>query len=273
MIHNIRNCQSRIVKVKNTNTMNKNTTNKNIVATPNTRNNVLTNKPKKNSSAYNINQELHNNQSTDLFNELQNKLNNIRFLPFSDIKLDLDKLKNDLQSAESHHPFVNKAIKSWKSIPLRSFDGKEGKEGNEGGGINNSPDPSRFIDTSVMDYCPYIKEILTNLNVPILKVRLMKLEPNNLLPEHVDQFRDDRIFRMHIPIITHPDVLFYVENNPIHIPEATLWYVNVRKTHKVHNKSKNFRVHLVFDIWATDEFILNSMYPAIDIIPENLPNV
>lgn len=252
MIHNIRNCQSRIVKVKNTPT-------------------VLTNKPKKVVSALNINKELHESQSYDLFNELQKRISKIRFLPLNK-EYDIERLRLDLLAAEKVHPFVNKAIKSWKSIPLRSFNGKEGKEGNEGGGINNSPDPSRFMDTKVMDQCPYIKEILSSLNVPVLKVRLMKLDPNNLLPEHVDQFRDDRIFRMHIPIITHPDVLFYVENNPVHVPEGSLWYVNVRKSHKVHNKSKNFRVHLVFDVWVTDEFISESLYPAIDKIPNNLPN-
>lgn len=261
MNHNIRNCQSRIVKVKHTvNTQN------------NTTNNTLTNKPKKILSAYNINQDLHNSQSPELFADIQNKMNNIRFLPFANVKLDIEKLKRDFEAAEKYHPFVNKAIKSWKSIPLRSFEGKEGKEGNEGGGTNNSPDPLKFMDTSVMEYCPYIKEVLTSLNVPILKVRLMKLEPNNILPEHIDQFRDDRIFRMHIPIITHPDVLFYVENNPIHIPEGSLWYVNVRKSHKVHNKSKNFRVHLVFDVWITDEFISKSLHPAIESVPSDLPN-
>ena len=270
MINNIRNCQSRIVKVKNDQS-------KQLISkTPNKQisknNNVLTNKPKKELSAFNINKDLHSVQSPELFSELQNKLERIRFLPLTNIELDIEKLKTDLINAEKCHPFVNKAIKSWKSIPLRSFEGKEGKEGNEGGGTNNSPDPFKFMDTTVMDHCPYIKEVLANLNVPILKVRLMKLEPNNILPEHVDQFRDDRILRMHIPIVTHPDVLFYVENNPIHIPEATLWYVNVRKSHKVHNKSKNYRVHLVFDVWVTDDFIMNSLDNAIESVPAHLPN-
>ena len=276
MINNIRNCQSRIVKVKNDQSkqnINKPTSIKQTTKpiTKQTNNTILTNKPKKGLSAFNINKDLHSIQSPELFNDLENKLQGIRFLPF-DIKFDVDKLRNDLMKAEIYHPFVNKAIKSWKSIPLRSFEGKEGKEGNEGGGTNNSPDPFKFMDTTVMEHCPYIKEILSNMNVPILKVRLMKLEPNNILPEHVDQFRDDRILRMHIPIITHPDVLFYVENNPTHLPEGTLWYVNVRKSHKVHNKSNNYRVHLVFDVWVTDDFIINSLDGAIKSIPSGLPN-
>ena len=210
---------------------------------------------------------MHNEQSSNVFSGLQKKMEKVRFLPFSgdNFKFDPHKLKEDLLAAETYHPFVNKAVKTWKSIPLRSFNGLEGKEGNEGGGLNNSPDPNLYKDTSVMDKCPYIKEILTKLNVPILKVRLMKLEPNNILPEHVDQFRDDRIFRFHIPIITHQDVLFYVENNPTHLPESSLWYVNVRKYHKVHNNSKIIRVHLVFDVWVTDEFITNVIEPAINI--------
>jgi hypothetical protein len=226
----------------------------------------ISKKPKKDNSAFNINQTLHSGQSKDIFTDLQKKMEKIQFLHFHDydLKLDANRLKEELIAAETYHPFVNKAIKMWKSIPLRSFDGIEGKQGNEGGGINNSPDPNRYKDTSVMEKCPYIKEILDSLKVPILKVRLMRLEPNNILPEHIDQFRDDRIFRMHIPIVTHPDVLFYVENNPKHIPEASLWYVNVRKSHKVHNKSKIIRVHLVFDVWVTDDFIINVIEPAIN---------
>lgn len=221
-------------------------------------------KPKKGNSTFTINSNLHSLQSADLFNEIKEQMKGIKFIQFPNFKIDSDKMKSELIAAEKHHPFVSKAIKTWKSIPLRSFEGKEGKVGNEGGGKNNSPNPDKFQDTSVMSVCPYIKEILNSLNVPILKARLMRLEPNNLLPEHLDHFQDDRIYRLHIPIVTHENVLFFVENEPKHLPEGTLWYVNVRRFHKVLNKSNIIRVHLVIDVWITDEFIRNMLKPAIE---------
>ena len=212
------------------------------------------------------NKTLHDISDPILFQELQQKMESVRFLYLPQFTYDVDKLQLDLAEAIKCHPFIDKMTKTWKSIPLRSVDGLEGRRGNEGGNLNNSPDPDKYKDTSVMDVCPYIKEILNSLGVPLLKVRLMSLEPKRLLPEHTDEFNDDRIFRIHIPIITHKDVLFYVDGKAKHLEEGKMCYANVRKVHKVHNKSNVTRVHLVFDVWVTDEFITNTLLPAIELM-------
>ena len=218
----------------------------------------------KNNSHHLKNERLHSLQDDELFKKIQNELELIRFLEFPQFKFDINKLQSNLQDAENQHPFLDKMKKTWKSIPLRSVDGLEGKRGNEGGNLNNSPDPEKYKYTNVIESCPYIKEILDNLNVPLLKVRLMSLEPNRLLPEHTDDFNDDRILRIHIPIVTHPDVLFYVDGKSKNLKEGVMCYANVRKMHKVHNKSNITRVHLVFDVWFTDEFIKETLYPTIE---------
>ena len=210
------------------------------------------------------NQELNSKHDPLLFQELQTKMESIRFLNLPQFTCEIEKLQNDLSEAIKCHPFVDKMTKTWKSIPLRSVNGLEGRRGNEGGNLNNSPDPDKYKNTRVMDVCPYIKEILDNSNVPLLKVRLMSLEPKRLLPEHTDEFNDDRIFRIHIPIITHKNVLFYVDGKSKHLEAGKMCYANVRKIHKVHNKSNITRVHLVFDVWVTDEFIVKILLPSID---------
>jgi Aspartyl/Asparaginyl beta-hydroxylase len=224
---------------------------------------------KKDTTHHLKNKELHDSQDPELFKMVQKELELIRFLEFPQFKLDVEKLQYDLQQAENKHPFIDKLKKTWKSIPLRSVNGLEGKRGNEGGNLNNSPDPKKYQDTPVMGSCPYIKEIMNNLNVPLLKVRLMSLEPNRLLPEHTDDFNDDRILRIHIPIVTHRDVLFYVDKKSKNLEAGKMCYANVRKMHKVHNKSKIVRVHLVFDIWVTDEFIIDTLNPAIKTYKEH----
>jgi len=225
---------------------------------------------KKDNTHHLKNEELHNLQDPELFKKIQKELESIRFLEFPQFKFDINELQSNLQDAEDQHPFLDKLKKTWKSIPLRSVNGLDGKRGNEGGNLNNSPDPDKYQDTPVMNSCPYIKEILNSLNVPLLKVRLMSLEPNRLLPEHTDDFNDDRILRIHIPIITHSDVLFYVDGKAKNLKAGTMCYANVRKTHKVHNKSDITRVHLVFDIWVTDEFIMDTLNPTIEKYKEIL---
>lgn len=225
-------------------------------------------KPTKDNSIFKLNTKLHEEQNDDLWNKLQNEMKNVRFLEIKSPLLkpiDKELLLRDLNAAENYHPFVDKAVKMWKSIPLKSVHGLEGKQGNDGGGINNSPDPDKFLYTKAMQHCPHIKEIVESFGAPILKVRLMKLDGNRTLPEHVDQFRDHRILRFHIPIVTNEKVLFHIDKHPCHFPSGSLWFADVRKHHKVENGSKQFRVHIVIDVWMNDYFIEKIMLPSLNI--------
>jgi hypothetical protein len=183
-----------------------------------------------------------------------NKLvTNHNFIKLNNKPYDLEVLRNEVKKAENHHTFMSKACKGWESIPLRSVGGVEGKLGNLGGGMNNSPDPNDYKDTSVMTECPYIKSILDSFGTDILKVRIMKLIKGKKIATHIDNFKDDNIIRLHIPITTNPDVRFIVENDDQNLKEGNLYWVNVRKPHRVENKSKNDRVHLVFDLIFNDK--------------------
>lgn len=170
------------------------------------------------------------------------------FIRLNDEPYDLESLRQDVSLAEAQHNFMRKACKGWESIPLRSVGGVEGKIGNLGGGINNSPDPSDYKDTSVMKNCPYIKSVLDSLGAAILKVRIMKLIKGKKIATHIDNFADDNIIRLHIPIVTNPDVRFVVEKEDRNLEEGNLYWVNVRKQHRVENKSNKDRIHLVFDV-------------------------
>jgi hypothetical protein len=227
-------------------------------------------RPDKNLSVLQLNKKLHAQQDSALWKEAQKRLKDVVFLKMdlSQITetgvLDVEKLKAELKAAEEAHPFVDKAVKMWKSIPLRSTYGLEGKEGNDGSGINNSPNPDYFEYTTVADHCPYIKQVMESFGAPVLKIRLMKLEGKRTLPEHIDQFRDERIMRFHIPIITYDNVWFYVEKEKQNFTEGTMWFAQVRKHHKVTNENKEPRVHIVFDIWMNDHFIQNWLFPSMD---------
>jgi quercetin dioxygenase-like cupin family protein len=54
--------------------------------------------------------------------------------------------------------------------------------------------------------------------------------------------------RMHIPIITHPDVTFQVGRDVKHLKPGEIWEINNnKKLHGVNNKSNIDRIHMLID--------------------------
>lgn len=166
--------------------------------------------------------------------------------------IDHSKLLKDFDEAKKTHVF-SRRTPSWLGIALRSANGEMGENGLKSTGIYNSSDSNIFKDTLAMQ--PYIREILDELNAPILKVRILKLRIKKSIGEHVDNFQDPDIIRFHIPLITHPLVEFWLDRERYFIPTQKLMYLNVRKRHKVINKSHIDRIHLVIDVKQTTEFV------------------
>jgi hypothetical protein len=169
--------------------------------------------------------------------------------------IDAVRLAEEVDKAAHKHEFTRKAFGGWSSIPLRSIGGIVGAIASAASGENASSDPSIFQDTPVMQ--PYIKSIVDQVGGPdkVLKVRLMKLEPHRSIGEHRDVFKGDgTVARFHIPIITHPKVIFKVNGKPYHMKQSKLYCVDVSERHSVINSSRNVdRIHLVFDIVVTPE--------------------
>lgn len=166
--------------------------------------------------------------------------------------INTDKLLEEIEIAEKSHPFLRRTP-VWLSIAVRSANGEISEAANGTKGIYNSPDPSVYKDTVAMQ--PYIRSILDELDIPLLKVRILKLKAGKSIGEHADNFQSGDILRFHIPIITHPLVEFWIDRERYFIPEEKLSYLNVRRRHKVVNKSHLDRIHLVIDVKQTPELI------------------
>jgi len=163
--------------------------------------------------------------------------------------LDHEKLLSDLEKAQDLHKYTSKAFGGWESIPLRSLKGVTGPEGSRASGQHASSDADLFKDTNVMpDYISSIvKQIASGSG--ILKVRLMRLQAKRTIGEHKDQFSPGPpVARLHIPIVTNPDVIFQVNRKPYHMQLGHVYYIDVSQLHAVSNKGKEDRVHLVFDL-------------------------
>jgi hypothetical protein len=129
----------------------------------------------------------------------------------------------------------------WRSISLRSASGSSSD-------IYASPSAD-YKNTPVLDMMPYVKEILDTWHCEKETVRLLSLAPGSEIKPHKDMgcgYRDG-YFRIHIPIITNPDVYFTIHDEVLHLQEGECWYMDFSLTHSIVNRGNTARVHLIMD--------------------------
>jgi aspartyl/asparaginyl beta-hydroxylase (cupin superfamily) len=107
---------------------------------------------------------------------------------------------------------------------------------------------------------PYLRDVLDELQLRLRLVRLLRLEPGGIIREHQDSFLSKRIVRLHVPIVTHPDVEFYLGGVRCRWNAGELWYGNFSLPHRGVNNGPRDRIHLVIDA-TTDENLLR-LFPA-----------
>ena len=166
-------------------------------------------------------------------------------LPF---QFDEVKLLKDLEEVfESNWiPHFNKRAYegNWKSIPLYA---PEGDITNIF--ASNHFDSPNLKPTPILSNCSYIKEVLSRIECPFLTVRLLNLAPGAVIKPHKD-FElgyENGCFRLHIPIVTNPQVKFILDDTELPMHPGECWYTNVNYTHSVANHGAIDRIHLVID--------------------------
>lgn len=148
----------------------------------------------------------------------------------------------------------------WSAIPLRSVNGSADN-------IIVSPLQSvEYDDTIFLQQCPYLKQVLANFKCPLQTVRLLKLNAGAIIKEHRDielNFEKGEI-RLHIPVLTDEAVEFYLDGERIQANEGECWYMNFNLPHRIHNKSKIDRIHLIIDAKVNDW--IKTIFSSDDII-------
>ena len=136
----------------------------------------------------------------------------------------------------------------WSGVPLRSVGGVEG-------GIY--PDPTgreRYADTPLLARHPVFREVLSAFRCPVGSARLLKLAAGARIREHTDYnlgFEDGEV-RLHVPIVTHPDVAFFLSGQRVVLRPGECWYLDFNRPHRVENPTSTDRVHLVMDCVVDD---------------------
>ena len=133
----------------------------------------------------------------------------------------------------------------WSVIPLRA------KAGARHPVMMISADPSatEFEDTPMLHGCPYFREVLDTFACSLRTVRLMRLTPRSVIKEHCDVqlSAEEGTARIHIPVVTNPDVEFYLNGSRVLLETGSAWYLRLTDPHRVYNKGESDRVHMVVD--------------------------
>lgn len=161
------------------------------------------------------------------------------------VSFSIDKLQTDLVVCENNlwtpHFNTNRYDGNWTSISLRSQSGLT----NDIMSFANAT----YKNTDLLERCPYFKEITDWFQCDKEAVRLLRLDPQSEIKEHTDNDTsyEDGFFRIHIPIITNPEVFFYVDKKLVPMKMGECWYANFQLLHSVENRSAEPRIHLTLD--------------------------
>ena len=174
---------------------------------------------------------------------MDNIIRHIKF-PFA---FDVEKLQMDVEKILNkkwiNHYNTNDYSGEWNSIALLSQGGKSENIT----GFNSGTESVTY--TEIINSCPYLKELIDGFLFEKTTVRLLRLASGAIIKPHTDSELgyEDGCFRIHIPVITNPDVEFILDNQRLLMNEGECWYINANFTHSVINNGKEDRIHLVID--------------------------
>ena len=171
-----------------------------------------------------------------------------------------------------HYSAYNRR-RSWTAVALRGFGGpgyvEKPAEMPKGWKAEHPGwQQQRCADTPLRAQLPAVEPLLAALGTPLVeRVRLMALAPSGgELSRHADVtdhdagLADGQLARVHVPLITRPEVAFTTWGLRTGLPATThlgkgeAWVLDHSKPHAAVNPSGARRVHLVVDAWVDGPF-------------------
>lgn len=115
-------------------------------------------------------------------------------------------------------------------------------------------DLNSFEDTAQASDMPHTREVLDFFQCEKTSVRFLKLATDSVIEPHTDERLSffDGFVRLHIPLITNPDVEFIVDGEKLTMLPGQCWFADFSKTHSVANRGKEDRIHLIVDLKVND---------------------
>jgi Aspartyl/Asparaginyl beta-hydroxylase len=111
--------------------------------------------------------------------------------------------------------------------------------------------------TPALAMLPYTRQVLAALGSTIGRTRLMRIAHETELAAHVDiNYYWWHHLRIHVPVVSTPDVRFTVGDETVHMAPGEVWTFDTWTPHRVENPASTPRIHLVVDtvggpgLWA-----------------------
>ncbi len=84
------------------------------------------------------------------------------------------------------------------------------------------------------------------------KAMFARLEAGHEIDQHVDGAGSNLLtHKIHVPVVTNPDALFYVNGEPFHLEVGQAYEVNNVAPHAVVNRGTEDRIHFIFEVFET----------------------
>src|SRR3569623_1204749 len=102
--------------------------------------------------------------------------------------------------------------------------------------------------TPQLQRCPYIRQVLHSLGAVLGRSRLMRLAGQAEVTPHVDiDYYWREHVRVHLPVITQPEVSFHCGGEITHMAAGECWIFDTWRRHNVINAADRARIHIVAD--------------------------
>ena len=145
------------------------------------------------------------------------------------------------------------------------------------GGDNDAFDGAKAA-TPHLARCPYTRQVMAGFGEVLSRSRFMALESGCEVGLHVDfNYHWFSRVRIHIPVATHPNVIFHCGPARLHMGAGECWIFDSWRRHRVVNGSGERRVHLVIDtcgsarFWRLVRQVENAEPPAVGAAAEYRP--
>jgi hypothetical protein len=100
-----------------------------------------------------------------------------------------------------------------------------------------------------------VRQVLASFGVVWSRSRFMRLSARSNVPEHADtSYHWFQRVRIHIPVVTWPEVRFSCGDETVHMAPGEAWLFDNWRRHSVVNPTDHERVHLVADTFGNSRF-------------------
>ena len=161
------------------------------------------------------------------------------------VRFDVERLRAEVEALPAQ---------AWSRHP-QEYEGNTAAHLITVGGTQNDLVGGVMQPTPALLASPYLQQVLASFGTVWSRSRLMRISGGGSVPSHSDvNYHWFYRVRVHIPIVTRPEVRFFCAEKSVHMGAGEAWIFDNWRQHKVLNPARDARIHLVADTTGTSAF-------------------